>query len=95
MCKTKIRVGVSFILMAILMLVCHQFLLFINYIMALVFHEMAHVYMAKSKGYNTTTIKLDMLGASIKLDNKIQKDDLFVIAFAGPAINFFNMHNMY
>ncbi len=44
--------------------------------------------MAKSKGYETSTIKLDMLGASIKLDNKIQKDDLFSIAFAGPAINF-------
>jgi len=86
--KTKVKVGISFILMAILMLLSHQFLLFINYIMALVLHEMAHIYMAKSKGYNTNAIKFDMLGASIKLDNRIQKDDLFAIAFAGPAINF-------
>ncbi len=70
------------------MLVSHQFLLFINYLSALIFHEMAHVYMAKAKGYNTSTIKFDMLGASIKLDNKIQKDDLFMIAFAGPMMNF-------
>ncbi|MBO5909958.1 MAG: hypothetical protein J6Q15_00465 [Clostridia bacterium] len=74
--------------MAILMLISHQFLLFINYVMALVFHEIAHIYMAKLKGYNTSVVKLDMLGASIKLDNKIRKDDLFAIAFAGPAINF-------
>ncbi|MBQ8522350.1 MAG: hypothetical protein IJ458_01645 [Clostridia bacterium] len=86
--RTKVKVSVSFILMAIIMLIGHQFLLFINFMMALVFHEMAHIYMAKSKGYNTNTIKFDMLGASIKLDNKIQKDDLFSIAFAGPAINF-------
>ncbi len=70
------------------MIFSHQFLLFINYIMALVFHEMGHIYIAKLKGYNTSTIKLDMLGASIKLDNKIQKDDLFWVAFAGPITNF-------
>ena len=86
--RTKVKIGISFILMVLIMLISHQFLLFINYMMALIFHEMAHIYMAKCKGYNTSTIKLDMLGASIKLDNRIQKDDLFSIAFAGPAINF-------
>ena len=86
--KTKVKVGISFILMVLLMLLSHQFLLFINYIIALTFHEMAHIYMAKSKGYNTNIIKFDMLGASIKLDSKIQKDDMFAIAFAGPAVNF-------
>ena len=86
--NTKVKVSVSFILLAILFLISQQFLLFINYILALTFHEMAHIYVAKTQGYNTNTIKFDMLGASIKLDNKIQKDDLFSIAFAGPAINF-------
>lgn len=86
--KTKIKVGISFVLMAILFLISHQFLLFINYFMALVFHEMAHVYVAKSKGYNTHAIKIDMLGASIKLDNKIHNDDMFYIALAGPLSNF-------
>jgi Zn-dependent protease len=86
--KTKVKISVSFILMAILFLISNQILLFVNYIIALIFHEMAHIYVAKSKGYNTSSIKVDMLGASIKLDNKIQKDDLFSIAFAGPTINF-------
>ena len=86
--KAKVKVGISFILMVLLMLLSHQFLLFINYIIALTFHEMTHIYMAKSKGYNTNIIKFDMLGASIKLDSKIQKDDMFAIAFAGPAANF-------
>lgn len=86
--QTKIKVGISFILMAVIMLIGHQFLLFINLSMALILHEMAHVYIAKSKGYNTSVIKFDMLGASIKLDTQIKKDDLFSIAFAGPCINF-------
>ena len=86
--QTKVKVGISFVLMAIVFLISNQFLLFINYIIALIFHEMAHIYMAKSRGYNTSVIKFDMLGASVKLDNRIQKDDLFSIAFAGPMINF-------
>ncbi len=86
--RTKVKVGISFVLMALLMILSHQFLLFINYILALIFHEMAHVYIAKSKGYNTSLVKFDMLGASIKLDNKISKDDLFAIAIAGPVVNF-------
>ena len=84
----KVRVGISFILMAVIMLIGHQFLLFINLTMALILHEMAHIYVAKSKGYNTSVIKFDMLGASIKLDSQIKKDDLFSIAFAGPCVNF-------
>lgn len=86
--RTKIRVGISFILMVIIMIIGHQFLLFINLAMALILHEMAHIYVAKSKGYNTSVIRFDMLGASIKLDTQIKKDDLFSIAFAGPCINF-------
>ena len=86
--RTKVKVGISFILLATLFLISQQFLLFINYIMALTLHEMAHIYMAKSKGYSTNTIKFDMLGASIKLDNRIKQDDMFAIAFAGPAVNF-------
>ena len=86
--QAKIKVGISFILMAVIMLIGHQFLLFINLSMALILHEMAHIYMAKSKGYNTSVIKFDMLGASIKLDSQIKKDDLFCIAFAGPCVNF-------
>lgn len=86
--KTKVRVSISFVLLAILFLLSQQFLLFVNYILALTFHEIAHIYIAKSRGYNTSVIKFDMLGASIKLDNKIQKDDLFVIAIAGPCVNF-------
>lgn len=88
MAKTKIKIGISFLVMAILFLISHQFLLFLNYLMALIFHEMGHIYIAKSKGYNTSSVKLDMLGASIKLDNKIYPDDLFSIALAGPLVNF-------
>lgn len=86
--RTKIRVGISFVLMTVVMIIGHQFLLLINLLMALILHEMGHIYVAKSRGYSTNIIKFDMLGANIKLDAKIQKDDLFNIAFAGPCVNF-------
>ena len=71
--KTKVKVGISFILLGLLFLISQQFLLFINYVLALIFHEIAHIYVAKCKGYNTSIFKLDMLGASIKLNTKIVK----------------------
>ena len=47
--KTKVKIGISFVLMALAFLLSRKFLLFINYIVALIFHEMAHIYVKKEK----------------------------------------------
>lgn len=86
--KVKIKVGISFVFLIIICLLCGQFLLLINYTLALILHEMAHFYLARSKGYRVNRIKLDMLGMKLNISENIDKNDHFWIALAGPMINF-------
>lgn len=86
--KTKLKISISFILLVLMYLLTNQIVFLINYVMALIFHELGHLYVAKQKGYTASSMKLNLLGASIKIHNKINKDDLFIIALAGPITNF-------
>jgi len=88
MTKPKIKIGISYIVLVIICLLCSQFLLLINYTLALLLHEMAHYYIARSKGYKVGHLKLDLLGMRLKISENIDKNDHFWIAFAGPIVNF-------
>lgn len=88
MTKPKIKIGISYIVLVIVCLLCSQFLLLINYTLALLLHELAHYYVAKSKGYKVGHLKLDLLGMRLKISDNIDKNDHFWIAFAGPIVNF-------
>lgn len=52
-------------------------------------HELGHVIMAKSYGYNTTEICINPLGgvASIPDSEKMSNRQMFFVAWAGPAVN--------
>ena len=88
MSKLKIKIGISYIILVIVCLLCSQFLLLINYTLALLLHELAHYYVAKTKGYKVGYLKLDLLGMRLKISENIDKNDHFWIAFAGPIVNF-------
>ena len=88
MSKPKIKIGISYLVLVIVCLLCSQFLLLINYTLALLLHELAHYYIAKSKGYKVGHLKLDLLGMKLKISDNIDKNDHFWIAFAGPIVNF-------
>lgn len=86
--KVKFKVGISYFVMIIFCLLFGQFLLLINYTVALLIHEMAHYWETKKRGYRVNYIKLDMLGMKLNISENIEKNDHFWIALAGPAINF-------
>ena len=88
MSKVKFKIGISYIILVICCILYNQFLLIFNYTLALIFHEMAHYYTAKSKGYKVNNIKLDLLGMRLCISQNIDKNDHFWIALAGPLINF-------
>lgn len=88
MSKFKIKIGVSYIFLIVFCLLYNQFLLLINYTLVLALHEMAHFYVARSKGYKVNKIKLDMLGMKLNISQNIDKNDHFWIALAGPMLNF-------
>lgn len=85
----KIKIGLSFFVLILFCLISNNFLLLINYFLALIFHEMGHLIVACSKGYNLKKIKLDMFGMTIDLDSTIEEKDNFAINIAGPICNLF------
>jgi len=88
MSKVKFRVGIPYIVLVICCILYGQFLLIFNYTLALLLHEMAHYYLARSKGYRVNNIKLDLLGMKLSISQNIDKNDHFWIALAGPLLNF-------
>ena len=83
----KIRVGVSFFLLIIIALVSGQVLLLTNYFLALLLHELAHLWVAVKNGYSLKLIKMDIFGLSIELNETIDDKDSFKINIAGPLLN--------
>lgn len=85
----KIKVGPSFACLILVCLLTNKIVLLINYLSALIFHELAHLFVAFSRGYKLKLLKIDMLGVSVELKEKIDDKDNFAINIAGPLFNLF------
>lgn len=83
----KIKFGKSFFLLILVCLIFKKSVIFFNYLSALILHEIAHLLVAKSKGYSLKCIKFDILGMSVDLNEKIEDSDNFSINIAGPLCN--------
>jgi len=57
------------------------------YSVVLILHELAHIVVAKSFGYDFKEIKLNYFGAEAKTKSKFLEKHEFIIAFAGPLFN--------
>lgn len=88
MSNVKLKIGISYIFLSICCIIYGQFLLIFNYSLALIFHEIAHFYVARVKGYKVSSVKLDLLGMRLCISENIDKNDRFLIALAGPLLNF-------
>lgn len=83
----KFKLGPSLIFLILIAILTNQISLIINYMLALTFHELAHLFVATRLGYSLKLIKLDMFGLSIELNEKIDDKDSFRINIAGPVFN--------
>ncbi len=83
----KFKVGASLLFLIVILIAYKNFLLLINYFVALTLHELAHLFVATLKGYKLKQARLDIFGLSIELDNKILDRDSFAINIAGPILN--------
>ena len=83
----KIKIGPSFLLLVLIGLLSNKIVLIINYLLALSFHELAHLWVAVKSGYSLRIAKLDVFGLSIELNETIDDKDSFKINVAGPIIN--------
>ena len=83
----KFKIGISFYLLILLCILTKNIILFFNYFVALILHELAHLWVATSKGYKLKQMHLSMCGLFIKLDEDIEDKDSFLINIAGPSFN--------
>lgn len=85
----KFKISLSFWLLILICAITQNFLLLINYLLALTFHELAHLFVALKRGYTLKKFKLSLFGVSIELDENIEDKDTFAINIAGPVFNLF------
>lgn len=85
----KLKIGLSFWLVIVFCASTNSIVLLMNYLLALFLHELAHLFVAIKRGYTLNTIKLDMFGLSLDLDEPIMDKDNFAINIAGPMFNLF------
>jgi len=85
----KFKVEISFVLCVLLCVVGNKFILLINYIFALLLHELAHLFVALKHGYTLKEFKLSMFGVAVELGEKIDDKDSFIINLSGPVFNLF------
>lgn len=85
----KFKIGISFLFLVLICVITQKFLLLINYIFALILHELAHLFMAVKKGYSLKIFKLSLFGVAVELNEKIDDKDSFCINVSGPIFNLF------
>ena len=83
----KFKIGISFYLLIILCILTKNLILLFNYFIALILHELAHLWVSISKGYKLKQIHLSICGLFIKLDEEIEDKHSFFINIAGPCLN--------
>lgn len=83
----KFKIGPSLIFLVLITFLTNRISLIVNYMLALTFHELAHLFVATKSGYSLKLIKLDMFGLSVELNEKIDDKDSFKINIAGPVFN--------
>lgn len=83
----KFKVGASLLFLIVILIAFKNFLLLLNYFVALILHELAHLFVANLKGYKLKQVRLDIFGLSISLEDKILDKDSFAINIAGPLFN--------
>lgn len=87
--RIKFNVHYSFIIFGCILVYFGQGFLLINYLLAIVLHELTHAYVARKLGYVAKNITLTPFGMSLSLNTSIvsPKDEI-KIAIAGPVCNF-------
>ena len=85
----KFKIGISFLLLVLVCAICQKFTLLINYILALMLHELAHIFVATKRGYTLKEFKLSLFGVAVELKEKIDEKDSFAINISGPFFNLF------
>ena len=87
--RLKFKIHPTFIIFACILIYFGKAVLFYNYILVMLIHELSHAFVARKLGYNIKNIKIIPFGIclNIKSLDLLPKDEI-KIAIAGPLVNF-------
>lgn len=85
----KIKISKNFAILIIFCAIFNKFLIFFNYFVALMIHELAHFSIASKRGYKLREFKIDIFGCALSLDEEVEDSDSFAVNIAGPIANLF------
>lgn len=83
----KVKIHPLFIALLIILVITGYQMVFLNMILAVIIHELAHAKVARSRGYSLEKILLMPYGAVLSGREKIARDDAIAIYLAGPVFN--------
>lgn len=83
----KIKVNPLFYALALILVACGQALTLACSLLALFFHELAHMLMARERGYVLKSVVLMPYGAVISTKDNFDKTTSVLVALAGPFAN--------
>ncbi|MBQ3047663.1 MAG: site-2 protease family protein [Clostridia bacterium] len=87
--KLKFKIHPTFIVFACILVYFNKLVLFANYLLVILIHELSHAFVAKRLGYKINYIKLIPFGICLDINgNDIMPNDEIKIALAGPISNF-------
>lgn len=88
--KLRLKIHPTFMIFAVILIYFGQGFLFLNYLCVMLFHELSHAFVARSLGYNLSSISLIPFGVSLNMSayDMSPKDEI-KIALAGPLLNAF------
>ena len=85
--KSNFVIKLSFLLIVLSCILMGQAILLLNYLCALIMHELGHLIAIKKCGYSVRSFTLSMAGARLELNDSVMAHDEFEVAVAGPATN--------
>lgn len=83
----RLKLHPLFLSLIIFIIMTGKFILFVNMIVAVILHELAHTQVARGRGYVIEQMVLMPYGAVIRGREDIAKEDALAIYMAGPALN--------
>lgn len=88
--KLRLKIHPTFIIFAVILIYFGQGFLFLNYLCVMLLHELSHAFVARSLGYNLSSISIIPFGVSLNMSayDMSPKDEI-KIALAGPLLNAF------
>lgn len=85
----KISINPLFVIFCVFIIFLRKYTFLLTSIIALLIHELVHIFFARIKGYRVKKFSLSPFGATLNFDKNLKNNEEPLIALCAPIINIF------